>query len=104
MALSRSPFAWLAALLPHTTQLFPDRRKIARDILNVSSISDHTTGLYKSFSAGTIYTSEGTAKLIVELMGVNQERVVALEMDKPHMVAGFELTLIDANHCPGAVM
>eukprot|EP00903_Cladosiphon_okamuranus_P007136 g6931.t1 len=66
--------------------------------------SDHTTGLYKSFSAGTIYTSHGTAKLVVELLGVNQERVVALEMDKPHMVAGFELTLIDANHCPGAVM
>lgn len=72
--------------------------------LNIAPISDHTTGLYKSFSAGTIYTSRGTAKLIVELMGVNQERVVALEMDKPHMVAGFELTLIDANHCPGAVM
>lgn len=66
--------------------------------------SDHTTGLYKSFSSGTIYTSKGTASLIVELMGVNQERVVALEMNKPHMVAGFELTLIDANHCPGAVM
>ncbi|CAN0475243.1 unnamed protein product, partial [Hapterophycus canaliculatus] len=66
--------------------------------------SDHTTGLYKSFSAGTIYTSKGTADLIVELMGVNRERVVALPMEKPVFVAGFELTLIDANHCPAAVM
>ncbi|CAM9394798.1 unnamed protein product, partial [Scytosiphon promiscuus] len=66
--------------------------------------SDHTTGLYKSFSAGTIYTSKGTADLIVELMGVNRERVVALPMETPVLVAGFELTLVDANHCPAAVM
>ncbi|CAM9735707.1 unnamed protein product [Ectocarpus sp. 12 AP-2014] len=66
--------------------------------------SDHTTGLYKSFSAGIIYCSHGTANLIVELMGVNRERVVALPMDTPVLVAGFELTLIDANHCPAAVM
>ncbi|CAM9656843.1 unnamed protein product [Ectocarpus sp. 6 AP-2014] len=66
--------------------------------------SDHTTGLYKSFSAGKIYCSHGTANLIVELMGVNRERVVALPMDTPVLVAGFELTLIDANHCPAAVM
>ena len=66
--------------------------------------ADHTTGLYKSFSAGTIYTSRGTANLITELMGVNPERVVALPMNKPVVVAGFELTLLDANHCPAAVM
>lgn len=42
--------------------------------------------------------------MIVELMGVNRERVVALPMEKPVFVAGFELTLIDANHCPAAVM
>lgn len=65
---------------------------------------DHTTGLYKSFSAGTIYTSEGTASLVIELIGVNAERVKALPMNKPVMVAGFELTLVDANHCPAAVM
>ena len=103
MNLSRSSLACLTnCFLTH--QIFPHRRECLVVILNAWPISDHTTGLYKSFSAGTIYTSEGTAKLIVELMGVNQERVVALEMDKPHMVAGFELTLIDANHCPGAVM
>lgn len=66
--------------------------------------TDHTTGLYKSFSAGKIYCSHGTANLIVELMGVNRERVVPLPMDTPVLVAGFELTLIDANHCPAAVM
>lgn len=65
---------------------------------------DHTTGLYKSFSAGTIYTSQGTANLVKELIGVNAERVVALPMNRPVVVAGFELTLIDANHCPAAVM
>ncbi|CAM9212091.1 unnamed protein product [Discosporangium mesarthrocarpum] len=66
--------------------------------------SDHTTGLTRSFSAGIIYTSEGTAALITELMGVNPERVVALPMERPVMVAGFEITLLDANHCPAAVM
>ncbi|CAM9368639.1 unnamed protein product, partial [Choristocarpus tenellus] len=66
--------------------------------------SDHTTGLTRSFSAGTIYTSQGTAALITDLLGVNPERVVGLPMEKPTIVAGFEITLIDANHCPAAVM
>lgn len=42
--------------------------------------------------------------MVTGLIGVNPERVVALPMEKPVVVAGFEITLIDANHCPAAVM
>lgn len=41
---------------------------------------------------------------MVEMIGVNAERVVGLPMNEPVMIAGFEITLIDANHCPAAVM
>lgn len=93
---------------PHVnTPPFPTTLLVLRPAFRVPSPTqkpDHTTGLYKSFSAGTIYTSQGTANLVKELIGVNAERVVALPMDRPVVVAGFELTLIDANHCPAAVM
>lgn len=84
----------------HTQKL----TSLSRPPKSADAQADHTTGLSKSFSAGTIYTSQGTANLITELIGVNAERVVALPMNKPVVVAGFELTLIDANHCPAAVM
>ncbi len=41
-------------------------------------------------------------------MGVQSKmdpsRIVRLEMHKRHLISGAGVTLLDANHCPGAVM
>ena len=37
-------------------------------------------------------------------MGMPPERICELEMDKPKLIEGTEVTPIDANHCPGACM
>ncbi|KAF4672013.1 DNA cross-link repair 1A protein [Perkinsus chesapeaki] len=65
---------------------------------------DHTCGLTKGFSKGTIYCSKITAELVTKIIGVDQMRVVALEVGQPVEIAGVQVTCLDANHCPGAVM
>lgn len=37
-------------------------------------------------------------------MGLPAERVIPLPMDEPHVIDGVTVTLMDANHCPGACM
>lgn len=37
-------------------------------------------------------------------MGMPPERICCLPLDTPTLLDGVEITLIDANHCPGAVM
>lgn len=66
--------------------------------------SDHTTGLNRSFSSGVIYTSPITATLLTKDMGMPAERVIPLPMDTPIVIDGVSVTLMDANHCPGACM
>ena len=66
--------------------------------------SDHTTGLAKSFNAGLIFCTAITARLLRKDMGMPPERICELEMDKPKLIEGAEVTPIDANHCPGACM
>ena len=48
-------------------------------------------------------------KLLQNLTGLSHEFIVGLETDKTHVMKldaeeTFNVTLIDANHCPGAVM
>jgi DNA cross-link repair 1B protein len=50
-----------------------------------------------------------TKKLIKEINKVNEEYVIELEMGMNHImklndVETFNVMLLDANHCPGAVM
>ncbi|KAF5826937.1 hypothetical protein DUNSADRAFT_1711 [Dunaliella salina] len=66
--------------------------------------SDHTTGLSRGFSSGTIYTSEVTARLLIHDMGIKPNVIRALPMHTPIMIEGCRVTLLNANHCPGAVM
>jgi DNA cross-link repair 1A protein len=67
--------------------------------------SDHTVGLYPSYSGpGLIYASQVTAALLVHDKGVDPQWVVALPTNVPTVVEGVEVTPLDANHCPGAVM
>lgn len=72
--------------------------------------SDHTCGLSASFRGpAKIYASPITARLVVQELRVPEQLVVPLELGMCHRVPGaggaaYELVLLDANHCPGAVM
>lgn len=64
--------------------------------------SDHYTNLSGSWKSGPIYCSEGTANLIVHMLGVDRKWVHALPMDIATIIpntGGVTVTLIEANHC-----
>ncbi|KAJ4821469.1 DNA ligase [Rhynchospora pubera] len=65
--------------------------------------SDHYTGLGPSWCRGIIYCSEITARLLTEILKVPSSLVYPLYLDKTFEIDGWEVNLIDANHCPGAV-
>ncbi|KAK8742756.1 hypothetical protein OTU49_001664 [Cherax quadricarinatus] len=64
---------------------------------------DHYRGLKKSFNR-PIYCSEITAKLVNLRLGVANQFIFPLPMEESVVVCGLEVTLLEANHCPGAVM
>ncbi|KAK0467164.1 beta-lactamase-like protein [Desarmillaria tabescens] len=67
--------------------------------------SDHYTNLSSSWTNGPIYCSEGTANLIMHMLRVPKNWVHPLPMDKPTVIpntGGVQVTLIEANHCPGS--
>jgi Cft2 family RNA processing exonuclease len=67
--------------------------------------SDHTVGLNPTFNGpALIYTSPITASLLIGDKGVDRRWVVALSLNTTTLVDGVEVTPLDANHCPGAVM
>ena len=61
-------------------------------------------GLNRSFSSGVVYCSPITATLLIKDMGLPAERIIPLSVDTPHCIDGVTVTLMDANHCPGACM
>lgn len=65
--------------------------------------SDHFQQLSKTWKV-PIYCSQTTANLIKLKLGVPDEYLNVLPMDTPVYVEGIKVTLIDANHCPGAVL
>ncbi|XP_054465383.1 5' exonuclease Apollo [Anoplopoma fimbria] len=73
--------------------------------------SDHTVGLTSTWSNRPIYCSPTTAALLRLKLQVKEQWIHPLELDEPYLLPlddiGKEkltVTLIDANHCPGAVM
>lgn len=62
--------------------------------------SDHYIGLKKSFGF-PVYCSETTAGLVHTRIGC---RAVGMEMYKNYNMETFVVRLIEAHHCPGAVM
>jgi hypothetical protein len=68
------------------------------------SIALSPAGLTTTFSAGTIYCSAVTANLLVKDMRLNPSCIQPLPLNTPLLVDGIIVTLIDANHCPGAVL
>ncbi|XP_040009893.1 5' exonuclease Apollo [Xiphias gladius] len=73
--------------------------------------SDHTVGLTSTWCNRPIYCSPTTATLLRLKLQVKEQWIHPLEVGEPHLLPlddiGKErltVTLIDANHCPGAVM
>ena len=66
--------------------------------------SDHTTGLHASFDVGTVYCSPVTAELIMACIGVRRKVVHPIELGRTETIAGVEVTLLNASHCPGSVI
>ncbi|KAJ3505939.1 hypothetical protein NMY22_g17407 [Coprinellus aureogranulatus] len=69
--------------------------------------SDHYTNLSSSWKNGPIYCSEGTANLIIHMLSVDKKWVKPLPMDTPVTIpdsGGVQVTLIEANHCPGSCL
>lgn len=70
--------------------------------------SDHYGGITKAWNSGTIYCSEATANLVNQQLGIDRKWLHPLPMLTPVVVESrgkpVTVTLLDANHCPGAVM
>lgn len=66
--------------------------------------SDHYGGLSGTWDWGPIYCSEITAALVIQQLHVRPDYVIALPMNKRVVIDGVAMTLIDANHCPGAAI
>jgi Cft2 family RNA processing exonuclease len=70
--------------------------------------SDHYCGITKSWNTGIIYCSIGTANLVNQQLGVDRQYLHPLPMNTTTVIESegkpVVVTLIDANHCPGAVM
>ncbi|KAG6448827.1 hypothetical protein O3G_MSEX005732 [Manduca sexta] len=65
--------------------------------------SDHYSGLKKSFNK-LLFCSKITADLCMSRLGVNPKCIHVINVDETVRVEGVEVTAVDANHCPGAVM
>ena len=70
--------------------------------------SDHYGGITKDWNHGIIYCSLPTANLVNQQLGVDKKWLHPLPMQTPTIVESkgkpIVVTLLDANHCPGAVM
>ncbi|XP_023761536.1 DNA ligase 6 isoform X1 [Lactuca sativa] len=65
--------------------------------------SDHYGGLNANWSKGIIFCSEITARLVIQVLQVSASLVVPLPLSESVFIDGCEISLVDANHCPGAV-
>ncbi|XP_020591527.1 DNA ligase 6 [Phalaenopsis equestris] len=107
-----SPLPTLPSSLP-TFKLIPNSRFIVDGFRTAGDFSisyflshfhsDHYTGLSPTWCRGIIFCSETTASLLVEILKVPHLFVYSLPLNKTVTIDGSTVTLVDANHCPGAV-
>ncbi|KAL5700533.1 snm1-like protein [Ranunculus cassubicifolius] len=65
---------------------------------------DHYGGLSKGWSHGPIYCTPLTARLAKMCLSVNPSFICPLELDVEHNIKGVKVTMLEANHCPGAAL
>ncbi|KAK9142145.1 hypothetical protein Syun_011545 [Stephania yunnanensis] len=65
---------------------------------------DHYQGLTRSFCHGKIYCSLITARLVNTKIGIPWERLEVLPLNQKIRIEGVDVTCLDANHCPGAII
>ncbi|KAG7361924.1 beta-lactamase-like protein [Nitzschia inconspicua] len=70
--------------------------------------SDHYGGIDSTWNAGTIYCSLPTATLVNQQLGVGKKYLHPIPLHTDTVIASqgkpVTVTVLDANHCPGAVM
>ncbi|TPR06785.1 hypothetical protein CAN33_0024310 [Aspergillus niger] len=69
--------------------------------------SDHYIGLTGSWRHGPIYCSRPTANLVCQQLKVDRKWLVPLEFERKTEIpdtGGAQVTLIEANHCPGSAI
>src|SRR5690242_6268182 len=73
--------------------------------------TDHTEGLTPSWNLGTIYCTHVTKAILLDKFKINSKVVVALNEEEMYNIplentkqVTMQLTLLDANHCPGSCM
>ncbi|KAL8578492.1 hypothetical protein ACOMHN_028764 [Nucella lapillus] len=64
---------------------------------------DHYQGLTKRF-AQPLFCSQVTGNLVERQIGVDRKWINRLPLNEPCHIAGVKATLMEANHCPGAVI
>ncbi|CAG0889102.1 unnamed protein product [Darwinula stevensoni] len=103
-----------------SSQTCPDYKKVrgttfAVDAFSYGAISkielyflshyhyDHYRGLTRNWNL-PIYCSSPTGNLVKKFIGVPEKYLNLLPMNEPKIILGVEVTLLEAFHCPGAVM
>ncbi|KAF7135955.1 hypothetical protein RHSIM_Rhsim08G0037700 [Rhododendron simsii] len=66
--------------------------------------ADHYGGLSKGWSHGPIYCTTLTARLVRLCLYVNPIFIRPLEVGIEHVIEGIKVTMLEANHCPGAAL
>ncbi|XP_027770037.1 DNA cross-link repair protein SNM1 isoform X2 [Solanum pennellii] len=66
--------------------------------------ADHYIGLSKGWSHGPIYCTNLTARLLRICLYVSPSFICPLELGTEYNLNGIKITMLDANHCPGAAL
>jgi hypothetical protein len=76
---------------------------LSRSLFDNIFVTDYQ-GLTRNFRHGTIFCSSITARLVNMKLGVPLEKLHTLPLNERVKIDNCHVTLMEANHCPGAVM